>query len=71
MAETAHTPSPWGLRGGTGMDLIAGPDGRALMSNDRPSVELIANAHLIAAAPELRHIEDARRAIGKAEGRAP
>jgi hypothetical protein len=35
------------------MDLIAGTAGKALLSNERPSVELIANALLITAAPDL------------------
>lgn len=53
MAETKHTPGPWQLHAGTGLDLVAGPDGVPVMANDRPSLELLANARLIMAAPEL------------------
>lgn len=58
----AHTPAPWHLGTGGGIEIFAADDGQ-VMSMKRPSVELIANAMLICAAPELLEASKALLAV--------
>lgn len=60
-----HTPGPWHLGTGGGIEIFAADDGQ-VMSMQRPSVELIANALLICAAPELLQVlKDVERRVLK------
>lgn len=82
-----HTPGPWRV---INSDMVVGHEGQLVADCERtphcerpasPTVEAMANAHLIAAAPELlealknllykpmaeRTIDAAKRAIAKAE----
>ncbi len=83
----SHTPSPWDARWPKFDSVIVDAEDRVIASvsfNDHEDKECEANAHLIAAAPDLLHAlkyllelggDDDRRicaegAIAKAEGRA-
>lgn len=53
MSETKWTPGPWSVNWArTGAEIFA-HDGKWLMTMERPPSQIHANAHLIAAAPEL------------------
>jgi hypothetical protein len=49
---SGHTPGPWSIRPDSGVEIF-GPDGQWIMTIYRTREELLANARLIAAAPEL------------------
>ena len=54
MTETTHTPAPWQATDSSPLYVTAGPSILATMHFSlRPTAEVKANAHLMAAAPEL------------------
>jgi hypothetical protein len=79
MSEAKHTPGPWQMSGSRGPSPEyrghgVGPDGGnyvvVVPYNDRDHVECIANARLIAAAPDL--LDVAKRCLAMAdEGDGP
>ena len=62
MAEQAHTAGPWGVYGEHGYFTVLGPDAKPVAHLDaRDRDESIANADLVAAAPDL--LEAAKHAV--------
>jgi len=70
-----HTPGPWALEPASmGFGGVYGPDGEIVFAlayarpDERPEAECEANAHLIAAAPEM--LEALREALEYFDGKA-